>query len=356
MTKFGISALPISWAYGAIINLRHLLYNSGVFKSQSTAQVFTICVGNLNLGGSGKTPTAEYLISQLKFQYKVGVVSRGYGRKSTGFYIVDPQGSSEQFGDEPLQMAQKFSDVPFAVSENRYDGINKLLEFRNDLQVIILDDAFQHRKFSADYNLLLTQFDLPFFRDNLIPAGGLRDIKAAATRAHSLLITKSPQNISHDTKKIFQRESGFTLERNLFFTHLKYQQLLDPINNENLSIVGVDQALVVCGLANPKPLFQYLESKVARLKKVKFRDHYEYQAKDIHAMRTIFDNFARTNDRIVITTEKDYVKLQKLKHLWPDSWTVLVLPIQMEFNNGMDTRFLDGLTDRINTKLESHDR
>ena len=355
MTKMGFSTLPISWVYGAILKTRHFLYDTGMVESKSHDSIFSICIGNLNLGGSGKTPLTEFVLSELQQEYKVAVVSRGYGRKTKGFYIVDANGSAEMYGDEPLQMAQKFTNIPFAVCENRSEGIAKLLEFRPDLEVILLDDAFQHRKLKADLNILLTPFARPFFRDYLIPSGGLRDVKTAASRADLVVISKSPAQISHETKKVFQRESGFILEKDLFFAHIDYASLWNPFTEEKVSLKAIDQALVVTGLANPTPLEEYLKPHIAHLKFTRFRDHHQYSTKDIKSLKLIFDNFAVNQDRVVITTEKDFVKFEKLKAHIPNNWTVLVAPIKMLISDKMGPRFIETIKEKANIKLNRHD-
>lgn len=351
----GFAAAPLSWMYGGVLNIRHFLYDIGFYKSFAHERVFVICVGNLNLGGTGKTPTSESLIKKLSAQYTVGVLSRGYGRSTKGFLIVDHNGDPNKYGDEPVQMAQKNSNIPFAVCENRWVGVNKFLEYRPDLQVIILDDAFQHRRLKADLNILLTPFNKPFFRDSLVPSGGLRDLKRAAVRADMLLITKSPKHVSHETKKVYQRESGFTLEKTLFFAHLNYAALKNPLTGEEVQPKHIDQALLITGIANPKPISDFLSASISNLKAVNFRDHYRYSAKDIKSIQQIFNNFAKTPDRIIITTEKDYVKLVQLQEHWPNDWTVLVAPIQMEINDNLGDRFIKKLSESVNQKLGKND-
>ncbi len=196
MANLRILLLPFSWLYGLLIALRHLLYDAGLFKSNGNFEVPVICVGNLNLGGTGKTPFTEYLIRTLSDNYKIGIVSRGYGRKTNGYLLATDQSTASEIGDEPLQIYQKFGNqIELAVCEDRTYGIKHLLTDRQGIQLIILDDAFQHRKVNADLNILLSPYDRPYFEDYLIPAGNLRDIKSAARRADMLVFTKTPQAI-----------------------------------------------------------------------------------------------------------------------------------------------------------------
>ncbi|MGB0165505.1 MAG: tetraacyldisaccharide 4'-kinase [Luteibaculum sp.] len=354
MKQFGIATIPLSWLYGGVLRFRHFIYDSGIKNAKTHASVFTVCIGNLSLGGTGKTPLTEYLLSELRFKYKVAVLSRGYGRKTKGFRLVDFNGSADEFGDEPLQVSKKFKDVPFAVCEDRWVGINKLLEYRPDVELVILDDAFQHRNLKSDFNILLTPFHKPFFRDHLVPAGGLRDIKEASLRSDILLITKSPKKVSHETKKVFQRESGFILEKDLFFSHLEYADLYNPETGESLNPKNIDQALIVMGIANPDPLLNYLKGKIDRVKTVLYRDHYRYTEKDIRGLQLLFDNFALNSDRVVITTEKDYVKIEKLKLYWPKNWSVFVAPITTIVNDELGGRFLAIIEEKAKEKVRQN--
>ncbi len=330
------------------------MYDNGWLTSQNHPSVFTLCVGNLSVGGSGKTPTTEWLVHHLRNQHQIAVLSRGYGRETKGFLKVNPGGDPKSFGDEPLQMANKFPKVPFFVCEDRVKGVQRIVAQQPEISVVILDDAFQHRKIRCDYNLLLTPFQQPYFRDELLPSGSLRDIRDAASRSDVLLVTKSPEHVSHETKRVYQRESGFTLEKDMFFTHLRYGELINPETEEKRDITSVQQALLVSGLANPQPLVNWAESHIPHLKAVPFRDHHPYRSKDIRALQDIFNTFANTPDRVVITTEKDYVKLSKLKHLWPKNWSVFIAPITIGFNDGMDDRLLKLIARQIDEKREVH--
>ncbi len=270
-----------------------------------THEVPVICVGNLNLGGAGKTPFTEYLVTQLSESFQVGVVSRGYGRKTKGFIQVQNTDSPEKVGDEPLQMAKKLGyKANFVVCEDRNQGIQQLFKLHPSTQVIVLDDAFQHRKTKPHFNILLSPANQPYHKEFLIPAGNLRDIKYAANRADIVVQTKTTQEPSEIDWNILEQSTKRHRSWDLFSTYLKYSWLPKSPNTSQ-------PIILVTGIANPQPLLQYLEEKHVIKQHLNYADHYSFQPKDIERIQSIFNKFADCKP-LVVTTEKDWVKLAPL--------------------------------------------
>lgn len=298
---------PISLLYGFVVFVRNLLYDVGILKSISY-ETPTICVGNLSVGGTGKTPMIAYLIEQLKEKYQLAVLSRGYRRTSDGFIIADTTVSVGALGDEPYQLYTTFPDVSVAVDRNRGNGI---LELEKKIQpdLILLDDAFQHRKVLPSFAILLTAYDEMYATDWYLPTGNLRDSKTQAKRADCIVVTKCPASLSASKKQEIEKKLALREEQTLFFSHLIYAVELRG-DKDSLRITDLlDKKLaLVTGIANPKPLLEYLKSEKLLVTHFSFKDHHNYGPKDYAK----FKNF-----EYVLTTAKDYSKLRgKLKNLY----------------------------------------
>lgn len=295
-----------SWLYGFIVFIRNKFYDCGVFKSHEF-QIPVICVGNITVGGTGKTPHVEYLVRRYKEQYNLAVLSRGYGRKTKGFRYVRLEDSAKTVGDEPLQMKQKYSDVTFAVDEKRARGIQKLQDDGYDL--VILDDAFQHRAVKAFKSVVLMDYNRLPSKDYYLPSGNLREGRYALKRADSVLVTKCPQSLSDSDKKEIVDKNKIT--KPVFFTHFEYGKFYSFEEKKLEGLLKDNGALLVTGIANPKPLIKYVEACGAEVSTLSYPDHYDFKIKDLQKIGTQFDKLLGQR-KIILTTEKDKVKLLPL--------------------------------------------
>ena len=265
-----------------------------------------ISVGNLSVGGTGKTPHVEFFLAALSEQFKTAALSRGYGRQSKGFVNVNANSDVTNVGDEALNYAQKFEGkVNVAVCEKRVEGAQQILENDPETEVIVLDDAYQHRYIHRDCNILLTEFNKPFFKDYVLPAGRLREFRSGKNRADIVIVTKSPSELSDIQKSKFISNLKMKAHVPIFFSSIDYGNLIHLQSKQE--ITAPKEILLVTGIGNPQPLIEHLEltSKVTHLK---FGDHHDYTIKDIEKIHKLFGNFA-TAEKIIVTTEKDAVRL-----------------------------------------------
>ena len=303
--------------YGLVTSIRNYLYNKQVLKS-TQFKTHTIVVGNLSVGGTGKTPQIEYLIRLLQNDYKIAVLSRGYKRKSKGFIIADENVTAEIIGDEPFQYYQKFPTIIVSVDGDRTNGIHRLEQLENPPEIILLDDAFQHRKVRGGFNILLTSYEDLYIDDTVLPTGNLREYKSGAKRAQVIIVTKCPDNLSEAAQIEISKKLNPTLKQEVFFTTIKYDNELKGASAINLLDLEKTEILLVTGIANPIPLTEYLTNQKIKFKHLKYPDHHHFNSKDISKINSTFNLLGSTN-KIVLTTEKDYVrifaKLQKLHYI-----------------------------------------
>jgi len=296
---------PFAIIYSIVTTLRNYFFDLGLFASTSFDKPI-IAVGNLSVGGTGKTPQIEYLIRLLKSTYKVGVLSRGYGRKTTGFIVVNQTKNSSEVGDEPLQFSKKFNDITVVVDENRVHGIQQM----NTSEVVLLDDAIQHRKVKAGFYVLLTKYNDLFSNDFVLPTGNLRERRVGVKRANVVVVTKCPTTIDEIEKKELQQLIGRYFKGPIFFSSIQYSDVL--LSNTTSKIKTSDlnkyKVLLVTGIANPKPLENHLTSLSCPFKHLKFSDHHQFSYKEITNIKEQF-NAIKSKDKIVLTTEKDFVRL-----------------------------------------------
>lgn len=327
---------PVSWLYAIVLYIRHKLYDWGILKSRSFS-IPTICVGNLSLGGTGKTPHTEYLIRLLKDNMKVAVLSRGYGRETKGFIIADENSTYKDIGDEPLQYYKKFNNITVAVDEDRPDGINKLMHRESIPEVILLDDAYQHRKIKPGLSILLTEYYDIYKKDKLIPAGGLRDIKYAAKRADVIIVTKSPKVLLPYDKREMTNCINARPYQNIFFTHIDFQRL-KPINKmaEEIHLDRIKSVYLFCGIANPYPLEDHLKRLFNTLITNYYDDHHSFSDSDIDDILNGFNSVIGKN-KILLTTEKDLMRITNYSYLCRFSDIPLfVIPIEVKFNDSKE--------------------
>ena len=326
-----ILLLPISFLYSIVLIIRHKLYDWSILKSLGF-EYPTIGVGNLNFGGTGKTPTVEYLINILRPHYRVATLSRGYGRKTKGFQRADNQSTYETIGDEPLQYYHKFPDIQVAVDEDRLNGMRKLIQGKDRPDVYLLDDAFQHRRIKVGLNLLLTEYQHLYCDDFLFPAGTLRDIKSAAKRADIIVVSKSPKDLKEDVKQQIINKLKPKAHQKVFFSYLEYKALI-PWNYqaEAFDPNTAEAALLFCGIARPQPLIEKLKEKYKQLDVMTFPDHYIYTQRDAKNIKEHFDRL-NSERKIIVTTEKDDARLQKTPYFCQNlSAPLYDLPLGLHF-------------------------
>lgn len=296
---------PFNVLYYSVVYLRNRGYDLGVLKSKSYP-LPVICVGNLSVGGTGKTPTIELLISLLQSNYKVAVLSRGYGRQSKGFVLVDALSSAKSIGDEPFQIAQKFPKITVAVDANRQRGIETLLALDSPPEIILLDDAFQHRKVTPGLSILLTAYDHLYCDDIVLPAGNLRELRSGAQRAQIVIVTKSPTNLGHLEKQTIKKRLALQSGQQLFFSFIDYDEHIYS-STEKLALQTIKNIkyTLVTGIANAAPLVQYLESLGHKFEHLEYADHHEFSTQELNKI---------SSKSLVLTTEKDFSRLKILNH------------------------------------------
>jgi tetraacyldisaccharide 4'-kinase len=326
---------PFAILYDFVTRIRNFFFDIGIF-SRTSFKTPLIVVGNLSVGGTGKTPQIEYLIRLLKDNYKTAVLSRGYGRKTKGFVLLNDTHSATDVGDEPLQYFRKFKNVDIAVDADRVAGVKKLIE-KNAPDVLLLDDAFQHRKVKGSFYLLLTKFDDLFVDDFLLPTGGLRESRQGAKRAHVILVTKCPTNLSKEAQDSIKQKL-LQFHKKVFFTRISYADTLLGSMELPTSKLKNFEVLLITGIANPVPLVNYLKSLNVQFQHIEFADHHHFSDKEIERIEKKFKEMP--SSKIILTTEKDYVRLRdKIQE-------ISYLPIETTFLNNENREF--------NTLINSH--
>ncbi|MGL4582242.1 MAG: tetraacyldisaccharide 4'-kinase [Flavobacterium sp.] len=310
---------PFAVLYGGITTLRNYLYFINVFKRTSFS-IPTIVVGNLSVGGTGKTPMVEYIIRLLKDQYHIATLSRGYKRKSEGFFLADQNTTMEQIGDEPFQYHHKFDNISVAVDAKRVNGIQNILKRKSDTQAIVLDDAYQHLAVKGGFNILLTTYDEPYYNDYMLPTGNLRESRKGANRADIIVVTKCPSSLSIDNQNLIVKKLKLKPGQLSFFTYIEFSKLAysksDSIPVEQLRS---EEFLMVAGIAKPQSFFDHL--KCEKTLCLTFPDHHHFSPTDIELI------LSKAKENKIITTEKDYVRLNGLI----PSDKLYYLPIQTSF-------------------------
>lgn len=298
--------LPFSFLYGCVLSIRNLFFDWNLFPvTKVNARV--VSVGNLSVGGTGKTPHVEFLSKKSSEKYKTAILLRGYGRKTKGFLIVNKDSTIEEVGDEALNYAVKFrGEITVAVCEKRVEGAQELLAVDPSIEVIILDDAFQHRYIYRDCNILLTEFNRPYFQDFVLPTGRLREFGKGRKRSDLVIVTKSPASLSQKEKASFREKLKVGESTPVFFSTIQYGKLIS-IQNKQEKENHAKEALLVTGIGNPKPLVDYLKTKM-KVTHIEFKDHHNYTVKDLDSIHKLFNNFVAA-EKIIITTEKDAMRL-----------------------------------------------
>ena len=307
---------PLSLLYDVVTRVRNTAFDKQWLR-QSQFDVPTIVVGNLITGGSGKTPMIAYLLHHFSDRFSLAVLSRGYKRKSSGFLIADATSSIESLGDEPFLLFQKFPKVQFAVCKNRPEGIRSLLEKSPKLDAIFLDDGFQHRQLKPSFQILLTPFEMPWFRDCILPAGNLRESARGRKRADLVVVTKCPESLSKKERKDYIIQLALDPHQKLFFTSIQYDANVYGASQIELKSFVQNPFVLVTGIADAKPLTSHLDQYGAEYKHLEFGDHHSFSTSDCQNILS--------SGLPVLTTEKDYVRLN------PYLNEVHYLPISVRF-------------------------
>ena len=326
--KINYWLLPFAWLYGLVVSIRNLMFDVGMLKSK-TFPLPVICVGNITVGGTGKTPHTEYLIRLLSEKHQVAVLSRGYKRQSEGYVLATPTTSMTDIGDEPYQMKHKFPQIHMAVDKDRCHGIEELMkkEVQPSTDVVILDDAYQHRYVKAGLNILLMDYHRLIHLDKLLPAGRLRESSSGTKRADIVIVTKCPRDITPIERTGIERSLNIENWQKIFFSTYSYPDDMKGIGKN---------PLLVTGIASPEQMIYDLQKIVPEFDVMSFPDHHHFTKNDINNIRT------RAAGRTILTTEKDATRLHGLEN-------VKVIPIEVEFIDGKED-FDNIIRNYVNTK------
>lgn len=316
--------LPFSWLYGCALMVRHALYDWKLLKS-AVHPVPVICVGNLSFGGTGKTPLVAYLVGLLQAHYRVAVLSRGYKRVSSGFQLANEEATVASVGDEPFLYYKRFPGVLVAVDANRNRGVRNLLGLPQPPQLILLDDAFQHRRIRPGLAILLTAYAHLYACDALAPAGGLRDLKRRAKQAAIVVVTKCPRDLSVTDQNNIRTKLRLAPRQRLFFSGIRYGAVAKSATGDRpLEGFGSGGCTLVTGIAHPEPLLAFLRERNIAFEHLQYPDHHRFSGRDIALLR---------KKGQILTTEKDYMRLEgKLPQLWYLPIDVFFLKEGEQFN------------------------
>ena len=344
LKTFRILLLPFALIYWLAIAIRKWLYDKKISHSASFG-LPVICVGNLSVGGTGKSPMVEYLVEMLKDKFNVATLSRGYKRKTKGYTLADDNSTALEIGDEPMQFYLKFPGISVAVGEERLEAIPELLHDKPGTQVIILDDAFQHRSINAGLNILLTDYGNLFTRDFYLPTGDLRDLKSSYKRAEVIVVTKCPPDLSEKERNEIIIEINPLQGQPVFFTKIQYDEPYHISTKKNISLTEKKEVLLVSGIANPKPLKKLLEDYSEVYYMMQYPDHYIFTIDDLKEIKKRFESIDSKN-KIILTTEKDAVRLVKFNNAI-NELPLFVVPIRHRFLFDGEKQFNQMINDFI---------
>ena len=335
--------LPLSWIYGAIVRFRNWLFDIGLKKSQAFS-IPIISVGNITVGGSGKTPHVEYLIRLLHDKVKIAVLSRGYKRKSRGYVLANANTTMPEIGDEPFQMHHKFNDIYVAVDTKRVRGIENLQgdEETKDVDVVLLDDAFQHRYVKPGINILLVDYHRLIIYDKMLPAGRLREPLSGKSRADIVIITKCPKDLKPMEFRVLTKAMDLYPFQKLYFTCIDYDRPTNIFDEQEIGIESLKEkhVLLLTGIASPKQMEHDLKPLCQDITSLSFGDHHQFKAKDVERINDTFASMPEP--RIIITTEKDAVRLRETEDLDEGVKKALfALPIKVRFMLDQEENFND---------------
>ncbi|MCC7526129.1 MAG: tetraacyldisaccharide 4'-kinase [Chitinophagaceae bacterium] len=336
LRSFRVLLFPFSFLYGLAVKVRNYLYDNEIIQSVEF-KFPIICVGNISVGGTGKSPMVEYLVRLLMHRYKTATLSRGYKRKTRGYLLADDKTTALDIGDEPMQFHLKYPEIIVGVGEERAIAIPQLLFDHPDTDVIILDDALQHRAVKAGLNILLTDCNNLFTRDVFLPTGDLRDSRSSYKRADIIVVTKCSDQFSREQKQKLIAEIKPTAGQHVFFTGIRYGAPYHILSRAIKRITNETEVLLACGIANPGPLKQHIQEHAASYDAVYFKDHYIFTIDDLNEIRRRFEKLEAA-DKMILVTEKDAVRLMKF-YTELTNLQIYVQPIETYFLFNESHRF-----------------
>lgn len=341
---------PFSLFYGLITWLRNQLYDRGVL-SAIRFDLPTIAVGNLSVGGTGKTPHVEYLIRLLSNHFRVATLSRGYNRHSRGYLLAGADASALSIGDEPMQFHRKFPDIAVAVGEQRALALPQLLMDVPETDVVLLDDAFQHRSIQPGWNILVTEYHRPFTRDHVVPFGRLRESRRGYVRADCIIVSKCPTDLAVADRDRLLQEIRPLAHQQVFFTAFRYGECYDLYTGKPGAFTRGGPVMVACGIANPRPMMDYLGGWSGEVRLLRFPDHYYFSVDDLEKMKDGLRQMGGA-PAVIVTTEKDAVRLELLgQALETSGLPIYVLPLEVSFLFGQQDHFDQLIIDYVNRAL-----
>ncbi|MED9995590.1 MAG: tetraacyldisaccharide 4'-kinase [Paludibacteraceae bacterium] len=352
--KFYWYLWPVAWIYGVVVYLRNCFFDWGWIKSQSFKKA-VISVGNITVGGTGKTPHVAYLLALLQQQYQVSVVSRGYKRKSRGLQVATPQSNSEQLGDEPYQLYRKYPKTQVVVESNRCKAIQYIEMHYPAVDAVVLDDAFQHRYVEPGMSILLIDYNRLITKDKIMPVGRLRESASGRYRASVIIITKCPANITPIELRNLYNEIEPRAYQRVFYTYYQYAPLYALYTKQSMELSATMATLVVTGVAQPQPIFNYLAPQVASVSTMPFPDHHHFTKHDWENMLKRFEQIESPNKCIVIT-EKDAARIID-SPLVPEGLKpfIYVLPIKVCFLQDREKEFNQLVLDYVSKNKRNSD-
>ena len=320
---------PISLVYWIITSIRNIFFEIGIFK-ENKFNIPIIGVGNITVGGTGKTPHSQYISELLQKKFKIAILSKGYGRKTKEFKYVNINSNYNEVGDEALQMKKNLPKEIVAVDHKRVNGLNKIMKEHPSVNCIILDDAFQHRSVKIGFNILLCDYNNPIYKDYMMPVGLLRESKKGIKRADCVVISKCPENLTLEESNRIKKKLKFTKE--VFFSKVIYDKIVSLNGNKTIKKSSIKKVLLVTGIANSTPIIEYLEKLNIQIKHIKYKDHFHYQKKDINKIIDIYKR--EISEIIILTTEKDAQKMKVFEEL--SKFPVYYLKVSIDFIRNKD--------------------
>ena len=341
----------LSYIYGMVIAIRHWLFDINVLKSQKF-NIPIICVGNITVGGTGKTPTAEMIIDTMKPTYKVALLSRGYGRRTKGYREVTLDSSYRDVGDEPLQIKLKFPDVLVVVCEKRVEAIRRIEAEHPEINLIVMDDGFQHRHVDPRINVVVLDYTRPVFEDDFLPVGNLRDNLNSLYRAHYFIVTKCPEDMQPLDQRMWRKDLQLVAYQKIYFTRVVPTAAVPLFQTPNHLREG-DEVIVMSGIGNPKPFIKSVRKHYNVVANLVYPDHHVYTVEDIEK---IVSHIKQHPNAMLLTTEKDAVKLRRSRRV-PDLMRerLFYQPVKVEFLEGSDENFFETLKSDLLGKVHLGD-
>ncbi len=337
---------PFAILYGLIVIIRNFLFDHGILQVKEY-DIPVIMIGNITVGGTGKTPLTEWIIKLFKNEFHVALLSRGYKRKTKGALLADEYSTTDDIGDEPKQIKDKFNKVTIAVAEKRVEGFEKLLTLENVPDIVVMDDAYQHRYVKAGLSILVMDYNRPLWKDFMLPAGDLREPAFGKKRADIILVSKCPLTLNNIEQSNIIKKLKIKTDQSVYFSSIGYQQPISLfckdvfISTEELISYKI---LLVTGIANPAPLQEYLNTKVKGMDFIQYPDHYNFVAEDIMNINRRFNSLG-DGKKIILTTEKDAVRLVDLLNKDETiASSIFYLPIEIKILNGEQKKLREKIT------------